>query len=139
MNNLTNVVQELAKFVTSGVATQSAQRLEGAAQGAPAASSSDALGAYKPDAPRIPLLRLRATDATHAGSGPPPDSPSSSSSGSSSSEDEDKPACRMCGSKKHHEKDCPKLTANKRGKKGDPPGGSPGGGGSSSCNRFSNC
>ena len=38
----------------------------------------------------------------------------------------------MCSSKKHHEKDCPKLTANKRGKKGDPPGSSPGGGGSSS-------
>ena len=67
------------------------------------------------------------------GSGPPPDSPSSSSSsGSSSSGGEDKPACRMCGSTKHHEKDCPKLTANKRGKKGDPPGSSPDGGGSSS-------
>ena len=132
MNHLTSVVQDLARFVTSGVATQSAQPLEGAAQGAPAASSSDALGAYKPDAPRIFWLKLRATSAAHAGSGPPPDSPSSSSSGSSSSGDEDKPACRMCGSKKHHEKDCPKLTANKRGKKGDPPGSSLGGGGSSS-------
>ena len=81
MNQLTSVVQELARFVTSGVATQSAQPLEGAAQGAPAASSSDALGAYKPDAPRVPLLKLRATSAAHAGSGPPPDSPSSSSSG----------------------------------------------------------
>ena len=56
----------------------------------------------------------------------------STASGSSSSGGEDKPACRMCGSTKHHEKDCPKLTANKRGKKGDPPGSSPGGGGSSS-------
>ena len=46
MNQLTSVVQELARLVTSGVATQSAQPLEGAAQGAPAASSSDALGAY---------------------------------------------------------------------------------------------
>ena len=119
MNQLTNVVQELARFVTSGVATQSAQPPEGAAQGAPAASSSDALGAYKLDAPRVLLLRLRATDAAPMGSGPPPDSPSSSSSsGSSSSGGEDKPACRMCGSTKHHEKDCPKLTANKRGKKG---------------------
>ena len=117
MNQLTNVVQELARFVTSGVATQSAQLQEGAAQGAPAASSSDALGTYKLDAPRVPLLKLRATSAAPMGSGPPPDSPSSSSSsGSSSSGGEDKPACRMCGSKKHHEKDCPKLTANKRGK-----------------------
>ena len=129
-NQLTNVVQELAKLVTTGVAT--AQPLEGAAQGAPAASSSDALGSYKPGGPQIPLLKLRATSAAHAGSGPPPDSPSSSSSGSSSSGDEDKPACRICGSSKHHEKDCPKLTANKRGNKGDPPGSSPGGGGSSS-------
>ena len=63
MNQLTNVVQELARLVTSGVATQSAQPLEGAAQGASAASSSDALGAYKFDAPRVPLLRLRATGA----------------------------------------------------------------------------
>ena len=54
MNQLTNVVQELARLVTSGVATQSAQPLEGAAQGAPVASSSDALGAYKLDAPRVP-------------------------------------------------------------------------------------
>ena len=101
MNQLTNVVQELARFVTSGVATQSAQRLQGA--------------------------------AALAGSGPPPDSPfGSSSSGSSSSGGEDKPACRMCGSKRHHERDCPKLTANKQGKKGDPPGSSPGGGGRSS-------
>ena len=111
MNQLTSVVQELARFVTSAVATQSAQPLEGAARGAPAASSYDVLGAYKPDAPRVLLLKLRATSAALAGSGPPPDSPSSSSSGSSSSGDEDKPACRMCGSKKHHEKDCPKLTA----------------------------
>ena len=133
MNQLTNVVQELARLVASGVATQSAQPLEGAAQGAPAASSSDALGAYKLDASRVPLLRLRATDAAFIGSGPPPDFPSSSSSsGSSSSGGEDKPACRMCGSTKHHEKDCPKLTANKKGKKGDPPGSSPSGGGSSS-------
>ena len=133
MNQLTNVVQELARFVTSGVATQSAHPLEGAAQGAPAASSSDALGGYKLDVPQVPLLKPRAASAAHAGLGPPPDSPSSSSSsGSSSSGGEDKPACRMCGSKKHHEKDCPKLTANKRGKKGDPPGSSPGGGGSSS-------
>ena len=126
MNQLTNVVQELARLVTAGVATQSSQPLEGAAQGAPAASSSDALGAY------MPLLKLRATSAAHAGAGPPPDSPSSSSSGSSSSGDEDKPACRMCGSTKHHEKDCPKLAANKRGKIGDPSGSSPGGGGGSS-------
>ena len=132
MNQLTSVVQELAKLVTTGVATQSAQPLEGAAQGAPAASSSDALVSHKPGGPQIPLLKLRATSAAHAGSGPPPDSPSSSSSGSSSSDDEEKPACRMCGSAKHHEKDCPKLTANKRGKKGDPPGSSPGGGGGSS-------
>ena len=130
MNQLTNVVQGLAKLVTSG-AVASAQPLEGAAQGAPAASSSDALEAYMPGGPRIPLLKLRATSAAHAGSAPPPDSLSSSSSGSSSSDDEDKPACRMCGSTKHHEKDCPKLTANKRCKKGDPPGGSPGGGGGS--------
>ena len=54
MNQLTKVVQELARFVTSGVATQSAQPLEGAAQDAPAASSSDALGAYKLDAPKFP-------------------------------------------------------------------------------------
>ena len=73
MNQLTNVVQELGRFVTSGVATQSAQPLEGAAQGAPAASSSDALGAYKLDAPQVPLLKLRTTSAAFAGSGPPPD------------------------------------------------------------------
>ena len=126
MNQLTSVVQELARLVTTGVATQSAQPQEGAAQGAPAASSSDALGSYKPGGPQIPLL------AAHAGSGPPPDSPSSSSSGSSSSSDGDKPACRMCGSTKHHEKDYPKLAANRRGKKGDPPGSSPGGGRGSS-------
>ena len=76
MNQLINVVQELARLVTSGVATPSAQPLEGAAQGA----RSDALGAYKLDAPRVPLLRLRATGAALMGSGPPPDSPSSSSS-----------------------------------------------------------
>ena len=63
------------------------------------------------------MLRFHATSAALVGSGPPPDSPSSSSSGSSSSAgDEDKPACRMFGSKKHHDRDCPKLTANKRGK-----------------------
>ena len=38
----------------------------------------------------------------------------------------------MCGSTKHHEKDCPKLTANKRRKKDGVPGGSPDGGGDSS-------
>ena len=68
MNQLTSVVQELARFVNSGVATQSAQPLEGAAQGALAASSSDALGAYKPDAPRVPLLKLHTTSAALAGS-----------------------------------------------------------------------
>ena len=108
MHQLTNETQELTKFITTGVATQSAQPLEGAAQGAPAASSSDALGSYKPGGLQIPLLKLRETSAAYAGSGPPPDSPSSSSSGSSSSSDGDKPACRI----KCHEKDCPKLTAN---------------------------
>ena len=38
----------------------------------------------------------------------------------------------MCGSTKHHVKDCPKLTANKKRKKDGPPGGSPDGGGDSS-------
>ena len=37
----------------------------------------------------------------------------------------------MCGSRKHHEKDCPKLTANLRKDKGAP-GGSPGGSGGGS-------
>ena len=94
MKQLTTVVQEL----TTGVAAPSAQPLGGAAQGAPAASSSDVLDPYKPKGPQIPMLKLRASTATHAESGPPPDSPSS---GSSSSEDEDRPACRMCGSTKH--------------------------------------
>ena len=114
MLSLTSVVQELARLVTGGVAAPSAQPLEGAAQGARAASSSDALGPYKPKGPQIPMLKLRMGSATHAESGPPPDSTSSSSFGSSSSDDGDKLACRMCGSTKHHEKDCPKLTANKR-------------------------
>ena len=51
MKQLTNVVQELAKLVTTGVAAPSAQPLEGAAQGAPVASSSDALDPYKPSGP----------------------------------------------------------------------------------------
>ena len=45
VTQLTNIVQELAKLVATSVATTSAQPLEGAASGAPAASSSeDALG-----------------------------------------------------------------------------------------------
>ena len=32
----------------------------------------------------------------------------------------------MCGSRKHHEKDCSKLTANKPRRNGGPPDGSPG-------------
>ena len=64
MNQLTSVVQELARLLTTGVAAQSAQPLEGAAQGVPAASSSDALGSYKPGGPQIPLLKLRATNAS---------------------------------------------------------------------------
>ena len=44
VTQLTNMVQELAKIVTTSVASPSAQPLEGAASGAPAASSSqDAL------------------------------------------------------------------------------------------------
>ena len=132
MKHLTSVVQELAKLVTTGVAASSARLLEGAAQGAPAASSPDALDPYKTKGPQIPMLKLGAGPATHAESGPPPDSPSGSSSGSSSSDDGDKPACRKCGSTKHHDKDCPKLTANKKRKKDGFSGGSPDGGGDSS-------
>ena len=122
MKHLTSVVQELARLITTGVAAPSAQPLEGAAHGAPAASSTDALDPYKPRS-QIPMLKLRTGLATQEEPGPPPDSPSSPSSGSSSSEDEDKPACRMCGSTKHHEKDCAKLTANKKRKKDGPPRG----------------
>ena len=38
----------------------------------------------------------------------------------------------MCGSRKHHEKDCPKLTANLLRKGKGAPGGSPGGSGGGS-------
>ena len=140
MTQLTNMVQELAKLVATSVASPSAQPLEGAASGAPAASSSqDALGsAGNPSYPEkkskslIPTLRLSSGAAVRGSGEEPPGSPSSSSSSSSSDEDDDRPACRMCGSRKHHEKDCPKLTANllRRGK--GPPGGSPGGSGGGS-------
>ena len=132
VTQLTNMVQELAKLVATSVASPSAQPLEGAASGAPAASSSqDALGsAGNPSYPEksksiVPTLRLSSGAAVRGSGQEPPGSPSSSSSSSSSDEDDDRPACRMCGSRKHHEKDCPKLTANLRKGKG-PPGGSPG-------------
>ena len=66
----------------------------------------------------MPALRLSSGEE-------PPGSPPSSSRGSSSDDGEDKPTCRMCGSHKHHEKDCPKLTANKPRKNKGSPGGSP--------------
>ena len=106
VTQLTNIVQELARLVASSVASPSAQPLEGAAPGAPAASSENP--AYREKLKgTIPALRL-SSGAAVGGSGPgPPGSPSSSSSSSSSSEDDDNPACRMCGSRKHHEKDWP--------------------------------
>ena len=58
MKHLTSVVQELAKLVTTGVAASSAQPQEGAAQGAPAASSSDALDPYKLKGHQIPTLKF---------------------------------------------------------------------------------
>ena len=132
MTQLTNIVQELAKLVATSVASPSTQPLEGAASGAPAASSSqDALGSAGNPTYRekledtIPTLRLSSGAAAKGSGEGPPGSPSSSSSSSSSGEDDDRPECRMCGSRKHHEKDCPKLTANRRKKEG-PPSGSPG-------------
>ena len=138
VTQLTNIVQELAKLVTTSVASTGAQPLEGAALGAPAASSSqDAMGLSGNPAYQgrlkgtVPTLRLSSGAPLEGSGAGPPGSPSSSSSSSSSSEDDDKPACRMCGSRKHHEKDCPKLTANRRKDKG-PPSGSPGGSGGGS-------
>ena len=125
VTQLTNIVQELAKLVATSVASPSAQPHEGAASGAPAASSSqDALGsAGNPSYPEkskslVPTLRLSSGAAARGSGEEPLGSPSSSSSSSSSDEDDDMPACRMCGSRKHHEKDCPKLTANLRKGKG---------------------
>ena len=133
MTQLTNIVQKLAKIVATSVATPGAQPLEGAASGAPAASSSsDALGsAGNPSYPErskslVPTLRLSSGAAARGSGEELPGSPSSSSSSSSSDEDDDRPACRMCGSRKHHEKDCPKLTANLLRKGKGPPGGSRG-------------
>ena len=125
MTQLANIVQELAKLVATSVAPPSAQPLEGAASGAPATSSSqDALGSagnptYREKLKDImPTPRLSSGAAARGSGEEPPGSPSSSSSSSSSSEDDDRPAFRMCGSRKHHEKDCPKLTANRRKDKG---------------------
>ena len=133
VTQLTTIVQELAKLVATSVSSPSAQPLEGAAPGAPAASSSqDALGSSGNPAYQgrlrgtVPTLRLSSSPALEGSGAGPPESPSSSSSSSSSSEDDDKSACRMCGSHKHHEKDCPK-----RKDKG-PPSGSPGGSGGGS-------
>ena len=138
VTQLTNSIQELAKLVATSVASPNAQPLEGTAPGAPAASSSqDALGSSGNPAYReklkgtIPTLRLSSGAAIGGSGARPPGSPSSSSSSSSSSEDDDNPACRMCGSRKHHEKDCPKFTANRRKDKG-PPSGSPEGSGGGS-------
>ena len=138
MTQLTKIVQELAKLVATSVASPGAQPLAGAASGAPAASSSqDVLGSAGNPTYReklkgtIPTLRLSSGAAAGGSGAGPPGSPSSSSSSSSSSEDDDNPACRMCSSRKHHEKDCPKRTANLRKGKG-PPGSSPGGSGGGS-------
>ena len=79
MKHLTSVVQELAKLVTTGVAAPSAQSLKGAAQGAPGASSSNALNPNKPQGHQIPKLRLRSGPSSYDATGPR--LPSSSSSG----------------------------------------------------------
>ena len=101
VTQLTNIVQELAKLVATSVASPSAQPLEGAASGAPAASSSqDALGSSGNPAYReklkgtIPTLQLSSGAAVGGSGAGPPGSPSSSSSSSSSSEDDDNPAMR---------------------------------------------
>ena len=109
MNHLTSMVQELARLVASSVAPPSAQPPEVVPQGAPAASSSEALVPGESHGYKIPKLRLLSGVAARTDTGYPPGSPSSFSSSSSSSDDDDKPACRMCGSHKHHEKDCPQA------------------------------
>ena len=132
VTQLTNIVQKLAKLVATSVASPSAQPLEGAAPGAPAASSSqDALGSSGNPAYREKLKGMISTLRLSSGAAIGGSGAGSSSSSSSSSEDDDNPACCMCGSRKHHEKDCPKLTANRRKDKG-PPSGSPGGSGGGS-------
>ena len=80
----------------------------------------------------VPTLRLSSSAAARGSGEELPGSPSSSSSSSSSQNDDDRAACRMCGSHKHLEKDCPKLTANKSRKGKGPPDGSLGGSGGGS-------
>ena len=85
VTQFTNIVQELAKLMATSVASPSAQPLEGAASGAPAASSSqDALTSSGNPAYRqklkgtIPTLRLSSGAAVGGSGAGPPGSPSSS-------------------------------------------------------------
>ena len=131
VTQLTTIVQELAKLVATSVSSPSAQPLEGAAPGAPAASSSqDALetqhikeGLEAPfpryDCPQVQRLKVQVRGPL--GHHPVPLAVR-------------RPVKMMtnphaaCVVATSHEKDCPKLTANRRKDKG-PPSGSPGGSG----------
>ena len=120
VDELSKLVSDLAKLVAAN-ATQSANSAapSGAVFGAPTEAQAS-------QTPQVPVLNLGGT--SHAAA--PPGSPcsggsSSSSSSSSSSARSTFPACRMCGSKRHAEEDCPELTCNKGGGDDPPNDGDP--------------
>ncbi|CAE7028491.1 GIP [Symbiodinium sp. CCMP2592] len=114
VDELAKLVSDLAKLVAASAAQSgSAAAPSGAAPSAPAEAQSDS-------PPQVPTLNLGGTAQVTAPPGSPGSGGSSSSSSSSdSSARSEHPACRMCGSKKHAEEECPELTCNKDG--GDDP------------------
>ncbi|CAE7231161.1 unnamed protein product [Symbiodinium sp. CCMP2592] len=114
VDELAKLVSDLAKLVAASAAQSgSAAAPSGAAPSAPAEAQSD-------PPPQVPTLNLGGTTQATAPPGSPGSGGSSSSSSSSdSSARSEHPACRMCGSKKHAEEECPELTCNKDG--GDDP------------------
>ena len=126
------LMKDVHRLNTSATATVSAPApAEGAAGGAPQqfAQQGEAASSAQPQATTaagaVPTLVLPLKPRQQTPQGDDPDSSGSSSSSSSSGTPaQSRPACRMCGSKKHDEEDCPFLTINR------PPGGGGDGGGS---------
>ena len=112
VDDLASLVKNLAGLVAKGFAAHPGEQpAQGAAsQGAPATQS----GAAPSAAVTVPTLSLGATNQQAGGNKAPesPGSSSSSSSSSSASSRQSRHNCRMCGSRSHHEADCPHLTAN---------------------------
>ena len=120
VDELAKLVSDLAKLVAAN-ATQSVNSAapSGAAPGAPTEAQAS-------QTPQVPVLNLGGTSRAAAPPGLPGSGGSSSSSSSSSSSARSTfPACRMCGSKRHAEEDCPELTCNKGGGDDPPDDGDP--------------